>query len=106
MQPQYVYQNNDKKDPNANIFGNWLQYGFGSGLGQGNAGAPGTFSAGTTMAVLQITPTWQQKNFFVRPTIAYTHISGFAKGTGYGFRGKAADQIVGVFEVGFLLGQY
>ncbi|GLR68608.1 hypothetical protein GCM10010909_32890 [Acidocella aquatica] len=106
FQPQYVYQNNDKKDPNANIFGNWLQFGVGSSLGGYNTGAPGTFSAGTSMMGLQITPTWQQKNFFVRGTAAYTHVSGFAKGTGYGLTGNAADQVVGVLEVGFLIGQY
>ncbi len=97
LQPQYVYQNGDKQDPNANTFGNWLQLGTGP--------AAGTFSPGTSMFGLQLTPTWQQQNFFVRATAAYTHINGFTPGTGYGKSGNAADQIVGVLEVGFLLGK-
>ena len=98
VQPQFIYQNNDKKDPNAALFGNWLQF--------DSSPAPGTFSPGTSMTGLQITPTWQHQNHFVRGTMAYTHISGYARGTGYGLTGNASNQVVGVLEVGYLLGKY
>jgi hypothetical protein len=97
-QIQYVFQNGDKHDPNEALFGNWLQ--FDSLPGQG------TFSPGTSMAGAQFNVTWQHQNFYVRPTVAYTHIAGFAPGTGYGLNGLAADQVVGVFEIGFLFGNY
>jgi hypothetical protein len=97
-QPQFYYQNSNKKDPNQNLFGNWLQFDSTPG--------PGTFSPGTKMYGLQISPTWQEKNFFIRPTAAFTHISGFAAGTGYGARGNAANQIVALVEAGFLIGKY
>ena len=98
VQPQIFYQNSDKNDPNQNLFGNWLQFDVAPG--------PGTFSPGTTMFGLQITPTWQEKNFFIRPTIAWTHVSGFTPGTGYGHNGTDPNQVVGVMEVGFLIGKY
>ena len=97
VQPSVVYQNGDKNDPNQSLFGNWLQYDSPAG--------PGTFSPGTTMTALQITPTWQNRNIFVRPTVAYTHLAGYAPGTGYGSNGHAADQFVGIVEVGLLLGK-
>jgi hypothetical protein len=97
-QVQYIFQNGDKNDPNAELFGNWLQY--------GSPLAPGTFSPGTSMTGAQFNVTWQHQNFYVRPTIAYTHLAGFTPGTGYGLHGNAADQVVGIFEIGFLLGNY
>ncbi|MCF3948974.1 porin, partial [Acidiphilium iwatense] len=96
-QPQIVYQNGDKNDPNQNLFGNWLQF--------DSAPGPGTFSPGTTMTGLQISPTWQNKNIFIRPTVDLTHLAGFAPGTGYGKRGNSANQFVGLVEVGVLMGK-
>jgi hypothetical protein len=97
-QPQYVYQNGDKHDPNAALFGNWLQY--------DSPAAPGTFTPGTSMLGLQGNVTWQHQNFYPTATIAYTHINGFGEGTGYGLQGHAADQVVGVLDVGYALGKY
>ena len=97
-QAMYVYQNGNKNDPNAALFGNWLQYDVPAG--------PGTFSPGTSMFGLQANVTWQHQNFFIRPTVAYTHLTGFARGTGYGLNGNAADQVVGLAEFGYVLGQY
>ncbi len=97
-QVSYVYQNGDKQDPNSALFGNWLQY--------DSPLAPGTFSAGTGLLGLQANVTWQQQNFFIRPTLAYTHITGFSAGTGYGLTGRAADQFVALAEFGFILGQF
>ena len=96
VQPSVTYQNGDKADPNAQVFGNWLQF--------GSAAAPGAFSPGMTLTAVQVDPTWQQKNVFVRPVLALTHLSGFQPGTGYGANGNSANQFVGVLEVGVLLG--
>lgn len=97
-QPQIFYQNGNKNDPNSEIYGNWLNFGVPVGTG--------TFSPGTTLTSLQVNATWQDKNFFLRPTVMYTHVAGFASGTGYGKNGTADDQIVGLVEAGFLIGSY
>ncbi|MDE2318465.1 MAG: hypothetical protein KGK02_02065 [Rhodospirillales bacterium] len=97
VQPSVTYQNGDKNDPNQNLFGNWLQFGA--------APNPGAFSAGTTLTALQIDPTWQDKNIFIRPVAAFTHLAGYQSGTGYGLSGNSANQFVGVLEVGVLLGK-
>ena len=97
VQPSVTYQNGDKADPNQQIYGNWLQF--------GSAAAPGAFSPGMTLTAIQVDPTWQQKNVFVRPVLALTHLSGFQPGTGYGTNGNSANQFVGVLEVGVLLGK-
>jgi hypothetical protein len=73
----------------------------------------GVFNAGADMLGFQMGPTWQYHNFFVRPSVAWTHLSAFLhngcsgtnSGTGYGHVGCDADQFVGLLEVGFLLGQ-
>ena len=57
------------------------------------------------MLGIQINPTYQFHNMFVRPSLAYTHLSSFAPGRGYGNLGNSADQFVGLIEVGFLFGQ-
>ncbi|MDE1896281.1 MAG: hypothetical protein KGH91_04315 [Rhodospirillales bacterium] len=97
VQPSVTYQKGDKSDPNAQIFGNWLQFGA--------AANPGAFSPGMTLTAIQVDPTWQNKNVFVRPVLALTHLSGFQPGTGYGSNGNSANQFVGVLEVGVLLGK-
>jgi hypothetical protein len=97
VQPQVVYQNGDKADPHQNLFGNWLQFDSQPG--------PGAFSPGTTMTGLQISPTWQNGNLFVRPTAALTHLAGYSPGTGYGGHGNSSNQFVGLVEVGVLLGK-
>ncbi len=97
VQPSFTYQNGDKNDPNQNLYGNWLQFGASPN--------PGTFSAGTTLTALQICPTWQEKNVFVRPDLAWTHLAGYQAGTGYGLNGNSANQFVGVLEVGVLFGK-
>lgn len=98
VQPQYIYQNTDKSDPNASLFGNWLQY--------NSPLAPGSFSPGMSLLGLQANVTWQKKNIFVEPTIAYNHLVGFQSGTGYGLHGSAANQVVAVLDIGFLIGKY
>ncbi|MDE1906358.1 MAG: hypothetical protein KGH75_07910, partial [Rhodospirillales bacterium] len=97
-QAMYAYQNNDKNDPNAGLFGNWLQYDAPAG--------PGTFSPGTGLFGLQANVTWQHQNLFIRPTLAYTHLNGFAHGTGYGLQGNSSNQVVALAEFGYVLGQY
>lgn len=95
VQPQYIYQNGDKNDPNEALFGNWLQY--------GSPLAPGSFSPGMSLLGLQANVTWQKQNFFVRPDIAYNHLIGYQSGTGYGLHGTAANQVVAVLDIGFLI---
>ena len=97
VQPSVTYQNGDKADPNQQIYGNWLQF--------GSPVAPGAFSPGMTLTALQVDPTWQEKNVFVRPVVAWTHLAGFQPGSGYGNNGNSANQFVGVLEVGVLLGK-
>lgn len=104
VQPQYVFQNGDKTDPYQYLYGNWLQFGAGSSFVSGGI-APGTFSPGTSMTGLQVNATWQKQNLFMRPTIAFTHLAGFAHGTGYGTHGNAPNQVVGIVEFGILLGK-
>jgi hypothetical protein len=57
------------------------------------------------MSGLQVNATWQKQNLFFRPTIAFTHLSGFDPGTGYGEQGDSANQVVGVLELAILLGK-
>ncbi len=97
VQPQIVYQNGDKSDPNAQTYGNWLQFGL--------PAAPGVFSPGTTFTSLQICPTWDNNNFFIRPDVDFTNVAGFAPGTGWGKNGTDSSQIVGLVEVGYLFGK-
>ncbi|MCU4161473.1 outer membrane beta-barrel protein [Acidiphilium sp. AL] len=104
VQPQYIFQNGDKNDPNAYLYGNWLQFGAGSNFVSGGI-APGTFSPGTSMTGLQVNATWQKQNLFFQPTLAFTHLAGFTPGTGYGVHGRAANQVVGILEFGILLGK-
>lgn len=100
VQPQYIYQHGDSADPNQQAFGNFL------GLNTGAAPLTlGTFGAGSKMYGIQANPTIQFHNFFVRPSIAYTRLASIQSGFGYGAQGNLHDQIVGLFEVGFLLGQ-
>jgi len=90
-------------------------FSYGNYLGLDNAPGtgPGTFNAGADMFGIQAGPAWQFHNFFVRPTVAWTHLSAFthgtcsaaAPGTGYGRFGCDADQFVGIVEIGWLLGQ-
>jgi len=90
----------------SGVYGNYLALDNAPGTG-------GTFNAGADMLGFQIGPNWQFHNFFVRPSVAWTHLSAFnhnsctgaAPGTGYGHVGCDADQFVGLIEVGFLLGQ-
>ncbi len=98
FQPEYIYQKGDKNDPNQNLFGNFLQ--------AGSPLAPGSFSPGMSMLGLQANVTWQRKNIFVEPTVAYTHLAGIQSGTGYGVHGNANDQVVAVLDIGFLIGKY
>ncbi len=95
-QPEIVYQNGDKADPNQYAFGNWLQFGAGPNVG--------TFSPGTTLTALQVSPTWDDKNVFIRPSVMWTHLAGVAPGTAYGKTGNSNNQFVGLVEVGLLLG--
>ncbi|HUC61657.1 MAG TPA: hypothetical protein VMF53_06855 [Alphaproteobacteria bacterium] len=99
-QAQYITQHGDRADPNADAYGNFL------GLNTSAAGGvPGTFGPGSDMFGIQVNPTWQFHNFFVRPAIAYTHLANFYSGDGYGNTGTQSDQWVGLVEVGFLIGQ-
>lgn len=108
-QVQYISQQgaSTATDPNANIYGNYLDLSNG-GPGSGFAG---TFGPQANMLGLQFNPTWQFHNFFVRPSVAWTHLSDFPRsggglpGGGYGKTGDKADQFVGLLEVGFLFGQ-
>lgn len=104
VQPQYIYQNGDKNDPYQYLYGNWLQFGAGSSLVSGGI-SPGVFSPGTSMTGLQLNATWQRKNLFFRPTVAFTHLAGFDPGTGYGVHGTQANQVVGLLEFGVLFGK-
>ena len=46
------------------------------------------------------------KNLFVRPFLIYTHLSGqsVVNGSAYGANGKSSNQLTGLIEFGWLLG--
>lgn len=93
-QVSYVSTNTDKQDiANAVAFGNWMGYG---------ATGPGAIGPGASMLGFQVTPTWQYKQLFVRTTFAYSHLSSFLPGFGYGTSGNKSSLFAGVVEVGFL----
>lgn len=83
----WVGSNTDKADrANAAIYGDW--FGFGAGVSYWS---------------FQVNPTWQYKNVFVRPVMAYVHLSHYAQGQGFGADRGGPGQFYGVLELGFLL---
>lgn len=98
-QIQYITQHSNSADPNRYAFGDFL------GLNGVSSAAPGAIGPGANMLGIQFNPTWQYHNFFVRPAIAYTHLTHFEAGNGYGANGTKPDQFWGLLEVGFLFGQ-
>jgi hypothetical protein len=89
----------------AEDLGNFL----GLNSNAGNAMVPGSFSAGTDLYSIEFNPTWQYHNFFIRPAINYNWISHFqrfaAGGTGYGRTGTEDNSLVGLVQIGWMLGQ-
>lgn len=93
-QVSYVSTNTNKQDiGNAIAFGNWMGYG---------ATGPGAIGPGASMLGLQLTPTWQYKQLFVRTTFAYSHLSSYLPGFGYGTSGNKPGLFAGILEAGFL----
>ena len=108
VQPSYTYQHGNTQDPFCNSFGNYLGLDAIPGSAQGqalNTAIYGTFGCGSKMYALQTGPTFQYKNAFVRPTIAYTRLASIQPGFGYGNRGNDRDQVVLMLDFGFLLGE-
>ncbi len=110
IQPSYTYQHGNTSDPNANSFGNYYGLGAPTGcVGTTNQSATqtcyGTFGAGSKYYGLQLGPSFQFHNAFLRPTLAWSHLASMDPGFGYGNNGTDHDQVVVMLDFGFLLGQ-
>lgn len=110
-QAQYIHEQGNKNLPGAEEMGNYLGLNIADSNPQFAAWAPagtaicgGCFGPGADMLGLQANLTYQYRNLFVRPAIAYTHLANYLSGDGYGATGNSNDQFVGVIEVGWLLG--
>lgn len=107
VQPEYTYQHGNSSDPNGSAFGNYLGLGVGTTVtnsGNSPAGNLGTFGVGSKMYALQMGPSFQFHNAFLRPTIAWTHLASIDSGYGYGATGNDHDQVVLMLDFGWLLG--
>lgn len=107
IQPSYTYQHGNTSDPNGNAFGNY----YGLDISTDPSSAPtagdlGTFGQGSKYYGLQLGPSFQYHNAFLRPTIAWSHLASIDKGFGYGGSGNEHDQVVLMLDFGFLLGQH
>ncbi|HXE22005.1 MAG TPA: hypothetical protein VN617_06685 [Rhodoferax sp.] len=103
LQVSYVHQRGDATQTDTvngvelnNIYGNYL--GLGAPNGAGNLGQ------GSSMVGVQVGGTWMYKNMFVRPFLAFTHLTNFEPGNGWGPNGDKSTQVAALIEVGWLLG--
>jgi hypothetical protein len=78
---------------------------LGNFVGLNSGIAAGSFSAGTDLYSIEFNPTWQYHNFFIRPAINYNWISHFQYQTGYGRNGQDNNSLVGLINIGWMLGQ-
>ena len=106
IQPSYTYQHGNTSDPNGNAFGNY----YGLDISTDPSSAPGaadlgTFGQGSKYYGLQLGPSFQFHNAFLRPTLAWSHLASIDKGFGYGGTGNDHDQVVLMLDFGFLLGK-
>ena len=107
IQPSYTYQHGNTSDPNGNAFGNY----YGLNISTDPSTAPGagdlgTFGQGSKYYGLQLGPSFQFHNAFLRPTLAWSHLASVDPGFGYGGTGTDHDQVVLMLDFGFLLGKY
>jgi len=106
IQPSYTYQHGNTSDPNGNAFGNY----YGLDISTDPSSAPGaadlgTFGQGSKYYGLQLGPSFQFHNAFLRPTLAWSHLASIDNGFGYGGTGTEHDQVVLMLDFGFLLGK-
>jgi hypothetical protein len=109
VQPSFTYQHGNSEDPNCNNFGNYLGLDVGSASPNNqanNTGDYGTFGCGSKMYALQLGPSFQLHNAFLRPTLAWTHLASVDPGFAYGNHGLDNDQVVVMLDFGWLLGKY
>ena len=107
IQPSYTYQHGNTSDPNGNAFGNY----YGLDISTDASTAPGTadlgtYGQGSKYYGLQLGPSFQFHNAFLRPTLAWSHLASIDPGFGYGGTGNDHDQVVVMLDFGFLLGKY
>mgnify|MGYP001548446746 CR=1 FL=1 len=103
LQVSYVHQHGDAAQTDTvngvelnNIYGNYL------GLGAPNGA--GDLGQGSSMLGVQVGGTWMYKNLFVRPFLAFTHLTNFEPGNGWGPNGDKSTQVAALIEVGWLFG--
>lgn len=103
LQVSYVHQHGDAAQTDTvngvelnNIYGNYL------GLGAPNGA--GDLGQGSSMLGVQVGGTWMYKNMFIRPFLAFTHLTNFEPGNGWGPNGDKSTQVAALIEVGWLLG--
>jgi hypothetical protein len=110
IQPSYTYEHGNTSDPNCNALGNYLGLNAGTGVStidqSGNTAVYGTFGCGSKMWALQVGPTFQYRNAYLRPTLAWTHLASTDPGFAYGNHGLDHDQVVVMLDFGWLLGQF
>jgi hypothetical protein len=107
IQPSYTYQHGNTSDPNGNAFGNYYGLDISTDPSYGpTAGDLGTFGQGSKYYGLQLGPSFQFHNAFLRPTLAWSHLASIDPGFGYGGNGNGHDQVVVMLDFGYLLGQY
>jgi Putative beta-barrel porin-2, OmpL-like. bbp2 len=71
--------------------------------GDAGSGAPNLlYGDGSKAWSLTLTPTWQEKIFFVRGEVSYTAVVDAAPGFAFGSAGTAKSQTRGMIETGFL----
>jgi len=61
------------------------------------------YGAGSNAFSLTFTPTYQYKQFFVRPEVSYVHAESYTSGDVFGSDGRSPSQVRGVLEFGLLL---
>lgn len=105
LQVSYVRQHGNASQGSTVINGVELNNIYGNYLGLGAPNGPGDLGQGSDLVGVQAGGTWMYKNLFVRPFLVYTHLSNYEPGNGWGSNGDKSNQLVGMFEVGWLLGK-
>jgi hypothetical protein len=62
-----------------------------------------TYGPGSSAYSLTLTPTYQYKQFFVRPEVSYVQALSYVSGDVFGNKGQQASQVRGLLEFGLLL---
>ena len=104
LQVSYVHQRGNTAQGATTVNGVELNNIYGNYLGLGAPNGPGNLGQGSSMLGVQIGGTWMYKNAFVRPFLAFTHLTNFEPGNGWGPAGNKSSQAIAMIEVGWLLG--